>query len=156
MEKISDKILSTKLIDKTDNYILQRSEIYINGKATSSIVVGAVLEASVKINEFYLVFMTDDIPNEDMLHIYLFDQNMHSLDSVTIGSPYATGSFSSLELVEPNAVKFNFIGSTKWTVRVFDKKQLHIPFLSDPKGVSRKMYFNCYLKVYGLPIPESV
>ena len=155
MEKISDQEFSTKIINQADDHTLQKSQIFIHGKATGSVIVGAILEACVRINEYYLVFMTDDIPSEDMLHIYLFNQELNLLDSVTIGSAYATGSFRSFELFEPSTVKFNFIGATQWIVDVFQKKQFHIPFLSDPKGVSRKICFSSYLRIGGAPISET-
>ena len=155
MEIVSDETLSTKVIDNGDDYALPKSAIYLNNNASESIIEGAVLESCVRINDFYLLFITDDIPNEDTLHIYLLNNNAVVIDSVSIGSMYATGSFELLDTIEPNTVVFSFIGSTKWKIHVFGNKVSHVPFLSDPKGVSRKLCFNTYLKIDGAPIPDS-
>jgi hypothetical protein len=156
MKKLSEKEFSTRVVDQTGELELQKSQVYIDEKVTNSYVVGAFLESCIKFDRFYLVFMTDDIPSEDMLHIHLLNEKLSLLDTATIGSAYATGSFKALEICEPNIVKFHFIGLTQWVVHVFQKKQLHFPFISDPKGVSRKISFSSYLKIYGSPIPESV
>lgn len=156
MKKLSDKEFSTRIVDRTGELELQKSQVYIDEKATNSFIVGAFLEACIKIDRFYLIFMTDDIPSEDMLHIHFLNDQLSLLDTVTIGSAYATGSFKALEICEPNIVKFHFIGLTKWVVHVSQKKQLHFPYFSDPKGVSRKISFSSYIKIYGTPVQESV
>ena len=155
MELVSDRILSARLIDKGDDFILPKSRIYIDEQASATIVDGACLEIAVKVDKLYMVFMTDDIPYEDILRIYLFDQKAVVLDTVILGSPYATGVFRFLEFAEPGIVTFTFIGLTKWKLQVFKKKKFHIPFLSDPSGVLRRMRFSGYLRIEGLPVAES-
>ncbi len=67
---------------------------------------------------------------------------------------YSTGLFSLLELVEPNIVSFYFIGDVKWRIELLTKVVFRLPFLSDPKGVSRKVGFTRHFNVHGHPIPE--
>ncbi len=156
MKILTEQEFSAKKLTQTNESEPQKGQIYIDNKPTNSFIDGAILEASIQYNNFYLAFMTDDIPYEDMLHIHLLDKKLNLLDSVTIGSPYATGSFKSLEICEPNSAKFYFMGATQWIISIFPEKQLHIPLFSDPKGVSRKIKFSRYLKITGTPIPESV
>lgn len=154
MRKLLDKELTTKSINKNSETELPKSEILFKGVSTGKIVTGAVLETAIRWNDFYLLLMTDDIPQEDMLGIHLFDKNFNLLDSATIGAMYATGSFSSLELVEPNIVSFRFIGDTNWRIELLTKPVFRLPFFSDPKGVRRKFGFTRHFKVHGHPVPE--
>ncbi len=85
-----------------------------------------------------------------MLHIHLLDSELRLIDSITIGSPYSTGSFRSLEIIEPNLVSFHFIGGTQWRVEISPKKYFYVPYFSDPKGVYRKFRFSRFLKITGI------
>ena len=155
MRKLLEQELTIKPIDNNSVTELPKSEILLNGAATGKIVSGAVLESAVSWDDFYLLFMTDDIPQEDMLGIHLFDKKLNLIDSATLGAMYSTGSFSSLELVDPNIVDFHFIGDTNWRVELLKKPVFGLPFFSDPKGVTRKLGFKKHLKIYGHPLPES-
>ena len=99
----------------------------------------------------YLTFMTDDTPNEDMLHIHLLNESLDVIDSATIGSMYSTGSFRNCNIQEPNTLTFNFIGGTEWKIEILDNKEFLFPFISLPKGVSRKNMFYQYFKIYSNP-----
>ncbi|PCI51357.1 MAG: hypothetical protein COB51_01955 [Moraxellaceae bacterium] len=155
MEELSEQMLSIKVIEQNNDSEVERSRVTINGKTTPSALKGAVLETCIQVKGFHLLFMTDDVLYEDMLHLHLINEDLSLIDSVTIGSIYSTGSFKLLGLVEPNTIKFSFIGGVEWSVQAFEKKQRHVPFLSDPKGVSRKACFRCHLKVEGTPLPET-
>ena len=133
---------------------LARSEIVTRDQQTGQVVTGEVLEASVQWKDCYLLFVTDAIPFEDSLRIYLFDTGWHLLDSAKLGAMYTTGAFSDLELVPPNAVRFRFIGGIIWELELLDQGVLSLPF-SDPKGVSRPLGFTKRFKLHGRPLPES-
>lgn len=99
--------------------------------------------------------MTDDILFEEMLSVHLLDGTLNLLDSVTIGAMYSTGIFSSLELIEPNIVRFRFFDDTDWRIELLTKPVFGLPFLSDPRGVSRKLGFTRYfIKIHGHPLLE--
>jgi len=68
---------------------------------------------------------------------------------------YSTGTYEFVRLDEPNAIVFRFSGNTNWRVEISEKPFFAIPFVGDPKGVSRKFGFNRYLKVFGNPVPQS-
>jgi hypothetical protein len=57
--------ITTQLHDEGNNETEPTSEILISGKATGKTVHGPILEVAVSCNDCYLLFMTDDVPNEE-------------------------------------------------------------------------------------------
>jgi hypothetical protein len=131
-----------------------QSCIFLGNTQTEKSIDGNYLELCIKTGCKYLVFMTDDIANEDMLHIHLLDESLDVIDSATIGSMYSTGSFRDYNIQDPNTLTFHFIGGTEWKVEILDSKEFLLPFISLPKGVSRKNTFSQYFKIYGNPQSE--
>lgn len=132
----------------------EQSGIFLGNTKTDKSIDGSYLELCIKTGCKYLVFMTDDTPNEDMLRIHLLNESLDVIDSATIGSMYSTGSFRNYNIQDLNTLTFQFIGGTKWKVEILDKKEFLFPFISLPKGVSRKHTFSQYFKVYGNPQSE--
>lgn len=60
---------------------MPKSEILIQGEPTGKLVDGAFLEATVGWGDIYLAFVTDDIPAENTLRVYLFDPHLNLIDS---------------------------------------------------------------------------
>jgi hypothetical protein len=119
----------------------QQSEILIGGRLTASVVSGHVLEAAVEYPAGWLLFITDDIPYEETLAIHLLDMHGRLRDSACIGSPYATGIFTSLRLDPPRTVRFRFIGDIDWFVRILEKPRRCLPWWPDVRGVWRGRRF---------------
>jgi hypothetical protein len=135
---------------------LASSELLLNGKPTGRVVTGAVLEAALEWQGCRIAFFTDDIPFEDMLRIYMFDANMTLVDAAVLGAMYSTGTFTELRLQPPNALTFRFFGGTVWRMVLLAERELGLPFLSDPSGVSRKFQFFRHFRIEGKPQPEGV
>jgi hypothetical protein len=150
LKQLSQELTVKKIIAESENK-MPVCEIMLQGQATGKTVSGAVLEAAVSWQEFYLLFLSDDIPQEDMLNIHLLDKNLSPLDSAVVGNIYSTGSFSSLQLLQPNRVGFRFIGDTDWLIELLPKQVLRFPFITDPAGVRRRFGFSRYFKVHGNP-----
>jgi hypothetical protein len=131
------------------------SEILIHQRPTGKLVSGAILETAVGWNNSYLLFMTDDLPFEDMLGIYLLDSDLELLDSARIGGAYTTGSFRGLELEDPNTVRFHFIGETEWTVELLPESRPCLPILREAPGVRRPLAFFRHFRVRGSPRPDA-
>lgn len=108
-----------------------RSVVVVNGMRTRACVSGSVLEAAVRCVPGWLVFLTDDTPFEEMLHIGLVATSGELLDTSTIGAMYGTGTFESLRLEPPDTVRFRFFQDADWSIEVFDRPRLAIPFRSD-------------------------
>lgn len=134
---------------------MPRSEILLSGAPTGKVVKGAVLEAAIRWSDLVLAFLTDDIPQEDTLRIYLFDSSLNLIDSATLGAMYSTGAFSRLELVRPDTVHFCFIGGVTWTLELLPSDSFSIPYISDPKGVCRPFKLMRRFKLHGKPMPDS-
>jgi hypothetical protein len=152
MELLSPNRFSLRIAIPASDTELARSEILLNGRASGTVVEGAVLEAAIQWREFVLAFLTDDIPSEDSLRIYLFDDHLKIVDSAWIGAMYSTGSFRQLELSEPNMVAFSFIGGTRWTVELLDREIVTVPFVGEPKGVHRPFSLHRHFRVRAEPV----
>lgn len=131
-----------------------RSELRSDGQPTGCILAGAVLEAAVQWHDQHLLFITDDVPYEEALRIVLIGPNLAVLDTAELGAAYATGSFTDLALLPPDTVRFRFIGDTDWTVRLLAQDQFRLPWVSEPRGVSRPLGFSRRFVVDGQPQPE--
>lgn len=114
-----------------------RSNVWIAGHPTGSVVSGCMLKAAVRCARGWLLFVTDDTPFEEMLAIHLLDDKGKLLDSARIGGPYTTGSFSDLHLDPPATVHFRFIDDVDWSVRVLETAQYALPWWPDARGVWR-------------------
>ena len=114
-----------------------RSEVLIRGQRSGTLVPGSVLEAALRTDSGWLLFLTHDVPYEEMLSIYLLSDAGGLLDSATIGGPYASGSFRGLRTEPPATVHFNFIDNADWHLRVLDRPRLTLPWWPDARGVWR-------------------
>ena len=156
MRLLSTSEFATRLASPYTDTELASSELLVDGKRTGLIVTGAVLEAALEWQGCRIAFLTDDIPFEDMLRIYMFDANMTLVDAAVLGAMYSTGTFSELNLQPPNALMFRFFGGTIWRMVVLAEREFALPFLSDPSGVSRKLKFFRHFRIEGKPQPDRV
>lgn len=133
-----------------------RCELMLPGLgAATPPLAGAVLEAAFRTAAGgWLLFLTDDVPHEEALHIHLLEAGGALLDSATLSWPYATGSFELLALEAPHSVRFRFFGDTDWTVQVLPAPALRLPLISEPRGVHRKPGFSRHFRIDGSPKPE--
>lgn len=155
MKLLSPAEFSLRVRSPYSDRTLARSEVLISGTPTGKVVTGEILEAAIEWNGFFLAFLTDDIPQEDTLRIYLFDSRLNVRDSATLGAMYSTGSFTGLELLPPNRVQFRFIGDTTWTLELLPRDTLAWPFFSDPTGVKRPLKLLRRFRLCGEPLPDT-
>lgn len=116
-------------------------EVMISGVATEKILEGAVFEAALKWHDHILLFITDDVPFEEGLNIYLLDAMLNVIDSAKMYFMYSTGIFSSLDLSEDDTVRFQFFGDEVSMLRLYEKKKFAVPILSTPLGVHHRLAF---------------
>lgn len=135
---------------------LATSELLLNGKPTGPIVTGQVLEAAVEWQGFRVAFLTDDIPFEDMLRIYMFDASMTLVDAAVLGAMYSTGTFSALSLEPPDAMTFRFFRGVTWRMVLLPGREFAFPLLSDPSGSSRKFSFFRHFRLEDEPQQEGL
>lgn len=154
MKTLSTEDLSIRP-QQTGDDELPRSEVVLYGEATGKLVEGAVLEAALCWKGLLLVFLTDDIPHEDTLRIYLLGPRLDMVDAARLGAMYATGAFERLEVIEPNLVRFEFFGEAIWTLELLEDQAFAVPMVSDPKGVTRPFKLSHRFKLYGDPLPAD-
>lgn len=130
---------------------LASSELLLGGQPTGVIVTGAILEAAVAWQEYRIAFLTNDIPFEEALQIYMFDANMQVVDAARMGAMYSTGTFAELKLEAPNALTFRFFGGIVWRMVLLNEAEFAIPFLSDPSGVRREFKLSRRFRIEGKP-----
>jgi len=151
--RIADQIALATISEATDASS-PVSELVVSGVRTGKRISGAILEGAVEWDSFYLLFLTDDIPHEEMLRVALLNAELEVVDEALIGGPYSTGSFSSLELCGTDSVRFRFVGGSPWTVQLLSKRALRLPFISEPRGVHRRFGFLRQFIVRGTPARE--
>lgn len=145
--------LTLKVINTDKDNEEPRSEILKDATPTGKYIAGAVLEATIQWGSWYLLFVTDDCPFEEALNIHLLDEHFNSIDSAVIGWIYNTGVFESLKLVQPNIVQFRFLGDKNWWIELLQEPAFRLPFLTEPRGVSRQWGFSRHFKVHEGPPP---
>jgi len=131
------------------------SEIIRAGIPTRKIIGGAVLKAALKWNEYILLFLTDDVPFEETLSIYLLDADLNVVDSARMYFIYTTGIFSDLDLTQPDTVHFRFFEGIIWTLKLFSTPKFVLPIISDPMGVSRPFAFFRMFQIYRHTLPAT-
>lgn len=145
---------SIRVIREPTSEMMPLCEVTIAGAPTGVILQGATFEAALKWNEYILLFLTDDIPFEESLNIYLLDQHINIADSAKIYFIYSTGVFSDLDLTEADTVRFRFIGEMIWELKLFSEKKFALPIISAPMGVHRPFKFFQRFQLSAHPIPE--
>ncbi|WP_227817819.1 hypothetical protein [Nitrogeniibacter aestuarii] len=146
MELISDSHIALAPLQVTEEQP-PVSRLVLGGALTDTRVAGKILEACVRAGDETLILTTDDVPFEETLHIHLLGANHELIESVTIGAAYHTGLFRSPSVDAADALSFDFMGALRWTVRVSPSPSWHVPYLSDPPGVSRRLRFSTRLHV---------
>jgi hypothetical protein len=134
-------------IRRVDDGQLPLSEICVAGAQTDRQVAGQVLEAAVEIDGRYLLFMTEGLPREDLLSIYLIDREGALLDSASIGQWVCPGLFADLALEPPNVVRFRFLGDVDWRVELHPEPRFAWPLVPEARCVKRPFGFQRRFRV---------
>lgn len=114
-----------------------RSRLLLHGKTTDLDLPGAILEASVRFGDDFLLFLTDDVPFEEGLHICLIDPSGRLLDHVDLLAIYATGTLEELRRVAEDRMNFRFFDGPPMQVRVLPKPRLMLPSMGLASGIHR-------------------
>ena len=87
-----------------------RARLVHHGQAVGEPVEGCVLERQYAVDaDRYLLFVSDDIPYEEGLHIYLVDAAGAVLAGLEIGAPYTPGLLENVVASGPDRVDFSFV-----------------------------------------------
>jgi hypothetical protein len=134
-QRIQDDV-SLTLAREGNDQELAMSYATIDGRTSGEPLEGIVLEACVQHGNQYLLFLTDNIPFEDSLHIHLLDENLNRIDSATLGGAYTTGHFRNPTCEDSGKTTFEFFEDCVWELSVLANRRLRLPFVSGPPGVS--------------------
>jgi hypothetical protein len=118
-------------INKNDEKNAPQSEILLHGQSTGRLIEGALLEAAIEWDGHYLLFLTDNCPFEEGLHIVMLDSALKQLDSATLVIMYGTGTLTSLKLLAPDRVQFTFFHERIWTVQLLPTVRLGLPVFGE-------------------------
>ena len=131
-----------------------KSEILFEESNTGIFIEGVILEAAFKSSDKFLLFVTDDIPQEDSLSIYLLSDTFLMLDQARLGGIYTTGSFKVIDY-NGSVIYFRFFNEAKWQLTLLDKPTLRLPIFSEPAGVSRKLGLTRHFKLESKPFSSE-
>lgn len=151
--RLAPEITTRRVVQDEDES--PASEILLRAVPTGKFVAGAILEAAIHWRDQYLLLLSNDIPYEDTLNMHLLDAALTLLDTAKLGAAYSTGSFTELQLHEPNQISFRFIGGNPWRIELLTTAEFKMPLLSEPRGVSRPFNFSRRFRVHGNPLPQS-
>lgn len=98
---------------------------------------GALIEAQYQVDEQrYLLFVTDDVPYEETLRLYLINRDAEILDSLEFGGYLANGALEDLHIVDKQTIEFSFIHLKRCRLTVKDESGWEKPLALTP-GVRR-------------------
>jgi hypothetical protein len=97
---------------------LPRSELLWQGEPTAIRLDGVILEQQLRVAGGYLLFLTEDSPFEEALHIYFLDDDKRVVDGLELSAPYASGLLRDVAVDGDDAVSFSFFGDDRWRVEV--------------------------------------
>jgi len=133
---------TVKVISPPTNETKPTCRLFHHGRDTGRDLPGVVLEASLKVNNEWLLFLTHDIPFEESLEICLLASNFEALDRATLMAPNATGSFEDLQILSEQRMRFRFLGKGFWELELLKKPAFRLPLMSEPLGVVRPFGFS--------------
>lgn len=132
----------------------QRSILTRDGKVLEMEVEGSILEVQLELEDGrVMIWLTDDSPYDEGLHIYLLDQRDTILDALEAGADFTPGILKIANTGE-NWVEFQFF-SNNHSYRLEVMKAANLRVLL-PAGWKYKKWFNLHwLIVLQIPTGEN-
>lgn len=146
--KLSQEIGLVVAPDERDG---DHSTVSIAGQPTGIRIAGSVLEAAVRCEPGYLLFVTADTLDDELLGVHLVSPAGEHLDSAAIGGLYVSGTFESLALEPPDRVRFRFFDDADWAIRVLGRPRAALPWWRDARGVWRSARLTRHFEVTRSP-----
>ena len=135
MEK-SDQI-SSKLLKSSDDSQIPSLQLMRGGQPFGEPLKGALIEAQYRVDgQRHLLFVTDDVPYEETLRVYLISSDAKVLDSLEFGGYLDNGTLEDLNVIDENTIEFSFIHKKRCRLTVESRSEWKKPLAFTP-GVSR-------------------
>jgi len=112
-----------------------KSDLLWRDNAVGVRVDGVSLEKQLRLAPGYLLFLTEDSPFEEGLHIYLLDDDKSVVDALELSAPYASGILKDAVVEGDASVSFSYFGDDRWRLDV-DATPKRLPLLSPVKRKS--------------------
>lgn len=97
---------------------MPRSRLLWQGQDTGVELDGVALMHQGAVSTGTLLFITEDCPYEEALHVYLVGPDHRVLDALEIGVPYVPGLLTQVQWLGDDEVSFAFPGEDRWRLRV--------------------------------------
>jgi len=134
---------SSRQIKSSDNSQPPCLQLIKDDKSFGGPQKGALIEAQYQVDDRYLLFITDDVPYEETLRIYLIAGNGDVLDSLEFGGYLANGTLEGLNIVGEHSIEFSFIHKKRCRLTVkpnsgWKKPLIFTPGVSRPGGLKKR------------------
>ncbi len=126
-------------------------DLLYNGEPVGLSVSGAVLEAAYEGDGFYLLFMTDDVPQEEGLTIHLVGADFKEVETAALVGLYASGVLRDVVVLGPRQIGFSFFGGGPVLLEVLDAPGFRVPFVPECRGVMRPFGFRRRFRLREIP-----
>ncbi|PCM44932.1 hypothetical protein [Marinobacter sp. ANT_B65] len=142
MEKTDQ--FSSRLLKSSDDSQTPCLQLIKGDEPFGSPQKGALIEAQYQVDDDrYLLFITDDVPYEETLRIYLIAGNAEVLDSLEFGGYLANGTLEGLNVVGEQSIEFSFIHEKRCRLTVksdsgWKKPLTFTPGVSRPGGLKKR------------------
>ena len=113
------------------------SRLVVGGREARVAVPGAVLEAPYRAGDRLLLFLTDDVPHEEGLHVVLLGPDLAPLDRLFLGAGGTTGVFRDAHVLSASELRFSFFGRGPWRLTLLPPAARGFGFL-EAIGVRRR------------------
>jgi hypothetical protein len=133
--------VSTRLKVPLADDVVPVSELVLAGRPTGTDLQGGTFEAGVAVPDGFLIFLTEGVPEEERLSIYLVDAAGRLLDRANIGQWATAAAFSDLEVESDDTLRFRFLGDGHWRLRLLPRSGLRLPLLPEAPCVTRPFGF---------------
>jgi hypothetical protein len=138
--------------DRIDRDGVPFCEILNNGTPTGRIITGAVLEAALVTDKFYILFLTDDVPFEESLTIHMVRHDFEHMDTAALIRPYGSGALEGLSVADEHNATFLFYDDRTVCLEVLDRWQWRVPFVPELFGVMRPLGFRRHFRLSQGPV----
>lgn len=107
------------------------------------VVTGCVLEKQLDTSLGHLLFLTENNPYEEALHIHLLSKDLTLLDSIEISANYRSGLFRNFKITKPNSLNFAFLDDVEtWQLELLERAQFNFLRLKYPVKRSIGNFWN--------------
>lgn len=133
----SCNIFSIRVLREPDSAATPLSQLMISGEDVGQPIEGACLEQQYFMPDLgYLLFLTDNVPYEETLRIYLVDKIYTVIDGLEFGGNMVTGELDNISIKNSNMIEFSFIHNARCRLQINDTPKWCKPLLFTP-GVRR-------------------